>query len=122
MQSLYYIVYDKNPFYLVIDDLKVYFKVNDNKKYLTLILKDQRQKILYTEIWEKVKELINGDNFKFNNYDKDYGVIRFESDDILPLNSIINIYSMTIIIRSVFQDGNKFYQQVYLSNCMYNKG
>ena len=121
MQSLYYIVYDKNPFYLVIDDLKVYFKVNDNKKYLTLILKDQRQKILYTEIWEKVKELINGDNFKFNNYDKDYGVIRFESDDILPLNSIINIYSMTIIIRSVFQDGNKFYQQVYLSNCMYNK-
>ena len=50
----YYIKYDKGPFYLVIDDLKGYFKQNENNKCLTLIFKSQRQKIIYTEIWEGI--------------------------------------------------------------------
>ena len=28
---------------------------------------------------------------------------------------------MTIIIKSVFKDNNKFYPQIYLTNCRYNK-
>ena len=51
---------------------------------------------------------------------KNYDVISFDTDDILSLNSIINIYSMAIIIRSVFKD-NKFYPQIYLTDCMYNE-
>ena len=35
---IYYIDYDKDPFYLVIDDLKGYFEQNENNKYLALIL------------------------------------------------------------------------------------
>ena len=34
---IYYIQYDKDPFYLVIDDLKGYFEQNDDNKYLTMI-------------------------------------------------------------------------------------
>ena len=45
---------------------------------------------------------------EFSNYDKNYDVISFDTDDILSLNSIINIYSITIIIKSVFKDNNKF--------------
>ena len=52
---------------------------------------------------------------------KNYDVISFDTDDILSLNSIINIYSMAIIIRSVFKDNNKFYPQIYLTDCMYNE-
>ena len=55
---IYYINYDKNPFYLVIDDLKGYFEQNGNNKYLTLIFKSQIQKIIYTKIWEEVKNLL----------------------------------------------------------------
>ena len=28
---------------------------------------------------------------------------------------------MTIIIRSVFKDNNKFYPQIYLTDCRYNE-
>ena len=48
-------------------------------------------------------------------------MISFDTDDILSLNSIINIYSITNIIKSVFKDNNKFYLQIYLTNCMYNE-
>ena len=58
---------------------------------------------------------------EFSNYDKNYDVISFDTDDILSLNSTINIYSITIIIKSVFKDNNKFYPQIYLTNCMCNK-
>ena len=45
----------------------------------------------------------------------------FDTDDILSLNSIINIYSITIIIKYVFKDSNKFYPQIYLTDCRYNE-
>ena len=77
--------------------------------------------MIYTKIWEEVKKLINEvDDNEFSDYDKDYGVISFDIDDVLPLNSIINIYSMTLVIRSVFKENNKFYPQIHLSNCFYS--
>ena len=36
---IYYIDYDKDPFYLGINDLKSYFEENDDNKYLTMILR-----------------------------------------------------------------------------------
>ena len=69
--------------------------------------------MMYMRIWEEIKKVINEVD-EFSNYDKNYDVISFDTDDILSLNSIINIYSMTIIIKSVFKDNNKFYPQIYL--------
>ena len=117
---IYYIDYGKDPFYLVIDDLKGYFEENDDNKHLTMIFTSKSQKMMYTRIWEEIKKLINEVD-EFSNYDKIYDVISFDTDDILSLNSIINIYSMTIIIRSVFKDNNKFFPQIYLTNCRYNE-
>ena len=94
------IKYDKDPFYLVIDDLKGYFEQNDDNKFLTIIFTSKSQKMMYTTIWEEIKKVINEVD-EFSNYDKNYDVISFDTDDILSLNSIINIYSMTIIIKSV---------------------
>ena len=115
--DIYYIDYDKNPFYLVIDDLKAYLEENDDNKYLTMIFTSKSQKMMYTRIWEEIKKVINevGDN-KLGDYSKDYSVIMFDSGDVLPLNSMINICSLTIIISS---KDNNFYPQICLNYCSY---
>ena len=33
----------------------------------------------------------------------------------------MNIYSITIIIKSVFKDNDKLYPQIYLTDCRYNE-
>ena len=55
---IYYIKYDKNPFYLVIDDLKGYFEQNDDNKYLTMIFTSKSQKMMYARIREEIKKLL----------------------------------------------------------------
>ena len=62
-------------------------------------------------------ETINGG--KSIKYKKDFMKIRFESDDDLPLGKILNILSLIIVTRSVFQEDNKYYPQVYLHECFY---
>ena len=106
LEHIYYIKYDKNPFYLVIDDLKDYFKYSKEKdrKELKLIIEDQRKTKIYNQIWDKIKELINSVddvNFGFSDYFRDHGVIRFDTDDTLLLDAMVSVYSMTIVIRSV---------------------
>ena len=46
LERIYYVKYDKDPFYLVIDDLKGYFKYSKEKdrKELIFIIEDQRKK------------------------------------------------------------------------------
>ena len=43
IESIYYIKYYEDPFYLVIDDLKGYFKYSEEKE-LKFIIEDQREK------------------------------------------------------------------------------
>ena len=35
--------------------------------------------------------------------------IKFETDDKLPVNKIINITVCVVIVSSVFKEGNKYY-------------
>ena len=122
LQRIYYVKYDKDPFYLIIDDLKGYFMYSKEKdmKKLKFIIEDQKQAKIYNQIWDKIKELINSIdnvNFGFRNYSRDPGVIRFDTDDTLPLDAMVSIYSMTIVIRSVYRDYyDRFYPQIYLAN------
>ena len=45
--------------------------------------------------------------------------IKFNSDDDLPLNKTIKFPTLTIMIRSVFEEGGKLYPQVYLDKCLH---
>ena len=134
LEHIYYVKYDKDPFYLIIDDLKGYFKYSKEKdtaelsslerrKELKFIIEDQKRAKNYNQIWDKIKELINSIdnvNFGFSNYSRDPGVIRFDADDILLLDVMVSIYSMTIVIRSVYRDCyDGFYPQIYLANYIY---
>ena len=134
LEHIYYVKYNNNSFYLVIDDLKDYFKYSKEKdtaelnslersKELKFIIEDQRQAKIYNQIWDKIKELINsvdGVNLGFNDYFRDHGVIRFDTDNTLPLDAMVSIYSMTIVIRSVYSNYyDRFYPQIHLANCIY---
>ena len=123
-EHIYYIKYGGDPFYLVINDLKGYFKYSkEHKKELEFIIEDQKQAKIYNQIWNKIKELINsvdGVNIGFSDYFRDLGIIIFETDDTLPLEDIVSIYSITIIIRSVYRDYyDRFYPQIHLEKCIY---
>ena len=109
LEHIYYVKYNNNSFYLVIDNLKGYFKYSKEKdrKELKFIIEDQKQAKIYNQIWDKIKELINSVddvNFRFSDYFRDHDVIRFDTDDTLPLDAMVNIYFMTIIIRSVYSN------------------
>ena len=73
----------------------------------------------YGELWSKIRDLIRSINKNSNDYDKKYMKIKFNSNDELPLNKTIDIPIMTIIVRAIFLRNNKFYQQVFLDNCLH---
>ena len=127
LERIYYVKYNNNHFYLVINNLKGYFKYSAEKdrKELEFIIEDQSQAKIYDQILNKIKELINsidGVNFGFSDYFRDSGVTRFDTDDYLLLDAMINIHSVAIFIRSVYKTCcNRFYPQIYLAKCIYKK-
>ena len=44
--------------------------------------------------------------------------IKFDSDDILPLNKAIEIPIVTIVVRPVFHEHKKYYLQAFLDECL----
>ena len=44
--------------------------------------------------------------------------IKFNSDDDLRLNKQLKFLSLTIIVRTVFED-RKYYPQIFLDECLY---
>ena len=95
------------------------------KKGLEFITEIQKQAKIHNQIWNKIKDLINsvdGVNFRFSDYFRVHGIIIFDTDDTLPLEDIVSIYSITIIIESVYRDYyDRFYPQIHLENCIYKK-
>ena len=57
LERIYYVKYDKDPFYLIINDLKGYFKYSKEKdrRELEFIIEDQSQAKIYDQIWDKIK-------------------------------------------------------------------
>ena len=100
--------------YLVIDDAIGLVEKNDGKKYLTFNLMKNNE--LYDSIWNKLKELWNVNK---NEFDKDYYVVAFESDDKINGNIIIN--TMAVIIKSVFKDDALYCPQLGLNYCYYGE-
>ena len=96
LEHIYYVKNDKDPFYLIIDNLKGYFKYSKEKdrKELKFIIEDQTKQKIDNQIWDKLKELINSVddvNFGFSDYFRDHGVIKFDTDDTLPLDAMVSI-------------------------------
>ena len=102
-EYIYYVKYDKDLFILVIDNLKGYFRYykEKDKKELEFIMENQAQAKIYNQIWDKIKELINhvdGVNFEFSDYFRNRGIIRFDTDDTLPLDAMVSVYFMKSLL------------------------
>ena len=61
---------------------------------------------------------INTGKQNSDDYDEKYMKIRFNSDTDLPLKEL-KIYDIMIVIRSVFNDNNKYYPQIHLDEFLY---
>ena len=71
-----------------------------------------------TELWDKIKNLIEKIDNRPDEYRKDYTKIKFNSDDNLTLNKILKLHNLTIIVRPVFKKNNSYYPQIYLEQCL----
>ena len=82
--------------------------------------KKKKEKIKkYAELWSKIIDLIKSITKNSDNYDEKYMKIKFNSNDELSLNKTIEIPSMIIVVRAVFYENKKYYQQVFLYECLY---
>ena len=114
-------IYSVNPLYLLVNHASRYIKEKNENKYLIFDSTDENKELLkkYNDVWNgiknKIEEMSNGEC----NYEKDYMKIKFNSDDNLPLNKPLKFHSMTITIRSVFEEDGKLYPQVFLDDTLY---
>ena len=53
------------------------------------------------------------------DYEEEYMKIKFNSDEDLPLNKPLKFHMVTITIRSVFEEDDKLYPQVFLDDILY---
>ena len=88
---------------------------------MTLVPKNESKEIIrkYEEFWNKTKDQIRKTTNNSNDYDKKYIKIKFNSNDDLPLNKTLELHNMTIVVRVVFHEDNKYHPQVFLEECLY---
>ena len=92
------------------------------KKIMIFALTDKNKEASenYTELWDEIKneiETIKG--IEPVKYKKDFIKIKFELDENLSLGKTLNIPVCVIIVKSVFQENDKYYPQVNLHECFY---
>ena len=100
--------------YLIIPSATEYFEEKNGEKYLIINSTDE-----YEEVWSGIKseiKTINGGKELF--YKKSYARIGVNSDDDLPLNKPLKFPTLAIIIRCIFQEGEKLFPQIYLDDCL----
>ena len=81
-----------------------YFEETNGNKYLKLVPTNKsKEKIKqYKELWSKIRYLIRSVTKSSDDYGEKYMKIKFNSDDELTLNRMIEIPSMIIVARAVF--------------------
>ena len=53
-----------------------------------------------------------------DDYNEKYMRIKFDLNDELPLNKIIEIQSVIIFVRAILHENNKYYPQIFLDACL----
>ena len=109
-----------NPLYLDIKDMKGKLKngKGDNVWYL-INYGDADVLRNFANIWKSISAKTDENTGDIVQYDKDYMKIKFESNDNLPVDNIVNMHQVTIISRSVFAQNGKFYLQLFLDDALY---
>ena len=80
------------------------------------IKKFQKNMKKFGKVLKEIETINSGEKIE---YEKDYIIIRFKSNDDLPVNKPIKLRLLTIIIRSVISENGKFYPQLFLDDALY---
>ena len=89
----------------------------DNVWYL-IIFGDANVLRKFANIWKSIRAKIEKNTGGIVQYDKDYMKIKFESNDNLPIDNIVNMHQVTIIIRNAFAQNGKIYRQLFLDDAL----
>ena len=111
-----------NPLYLMMIN-RFYGHIEEENDVKYLIISDiaRNTNVLkkYDRVFSGIKHHIKKINSSDCEYDKDFKKIKFLTDDSILLNKMTYFPAVTVIIRSVFEKGCKYYPQVYLDDCLY---
>ena len=97
------------------DTLKEFNK----SKYLILVPTSKEKIRKFEELWSKSRNLITSMTKNSDDYDEKYMKIKFNSDGKLLLNRMIEIPSLIILFRAIFDENNNYYLQVFLDEYFY---
>ena len=111
-----------NPLYLRINNGNRYIEKKDSNRYLVFDLTDKNKELLkkYSDVFNRIMGKIREIDDTWLEYSKDYMKIRFTSDNNFPLSKTLKFYNMTVTIRCVFSEDNKFYPQVFLDEALFS--
>ena len=125
--DIYYIGYVVNKLEYDINNVKhLYLSVESllgsvekidrsNDRYLVIDKSNIEVINVFNTLREYIEDKVTLD--KIDGFDK----IRFSSDIDLPLGTLIQFKILTIIIRCIIKKDCKYYPEIYLDECMYNK-
>ena len=106
-----------NSLYLMINNRIIGdVEEKDGDKYLIISPENGDTIQKHQEVFDRLKEITKKIN-EYNQpikYDDNYMQMKFNTDDIIPLNKIIYLPAITIFIRSVTRKDDTYYPQVFL--------
>ena len=103
-----------------ITDIKGQFKKDKSVNVWYLIIFGNENVLrIFTNIRKSIRTKTEEHTGGIVQYDKDYMRIKFERNDNLPTDKIVNIRLATIIIRRVFAQNGKYYPQLFLDSGLY---
>ena len=119
-----------NPLYLIIRNLVGHIEKIERSSDRYLVVDESNKKVInvFDKLWKLIKDEINmlikrNDKITFGNVINkisQYNKLRFSFDVDLPVNTLIEFHSLTIVINCVIEKGHKYYPEIYLDECLYN--
>ena len=108
--------------YLIFGKVHKFIEEENGSKSLVFDSTDEHKEVFKkkTELWDVTKneiETINGG--KVGQYRKGFMKTKFDSYDNLPSNKKMKFPTMTMIIRSAFEEDDKLNPQIYLDDGLY---
>ena len=111
----YQLRYENGGFYLKIGKIKGYFSFSNNSMVLlNMMFSNDDQKNKYHQVWNEIFKIVNNGNGKLKIHEN----ILLSDSDILT-DKIIKIPSVTIVIKSLLEENNKFYLELSLNHLSY---
>ena len=113
-------IYSVNPLYLIFRKVDGCFDEINKSKYLTLVpTNESKEKIKkYEQCWSKIRDLIRSITKTLDDYDENHMTIKFNSDVELLLNKTIEFLTITIVVKAIFLENNKYYPQFFSGVCV----